>query len=144
MTAKSCCEFCEIVSQDEPARVVLRTDDVVAFFPIEPATLGHTLVIPTRHIPDIWALDETTATRLSSVTLTVARAIRKALRPEGLNIIQSNGAVATQTVLHLHIHLVPRWTNDAMGQIWPDETHWSEDEKNATLNQVRKNLSEFR
>ncbi|WP_062906450.1 HIT family protein [Mycobacterium avium] len=115
------CDFCEIVRKEEPARIVMRDQHVIAFFPTSPATLGHTLVVPTNHIPDIWALDDATATALTSATLRVARAVRAALLPEGLNIIQSNGAAATQTVQHLHVHVVPRWAGDPMGRIWPDE-----------------------
>ncbi len=100
----------------------MRSERVVAFFPLEPATLGHTLVIPTSHIPDIWALDDVTASTLAYATMCVARAVREALAPDGLNIIQSNGAAATQTVEHLHVHVVPRWEGDAMGRIWPPES----------------------
>lgn len=91
----------------------------VAFFPPEPATLGHTLVVPTSHVEDIWALNASEAAVLATGVLTVAHLIRKVLEPEGLNIVQSNGRVATQTVDHLHIHVVPRRTGDAMGTIWP-------------------------
>ncbi|OZC48466.1 HIT family protein [Rhodococcus sp. RS1C4] len=141
MILKPGCDFCEIVVKDEPARVVFRTNDVVAFFPTNPATLGHTLVIPTSHFADIWELDESNATRLTSATLKVARAIRSGLSPDGLNIIQSNGSAATQSVFHLHVHIVPRWADDAMGRIWPTETHWSEDAKNACLTVVRTSLT---
>jgi histidine triad (HIT) family protein len=119
VTQQQNCHFCEIVANKEPARIVMRTANVVAFFPQEPATLGHTLVIPTDHIADIWELDEATAVNLTRNTLRVARAVKQALSPDGLNIIQSNGAAATQTVGHLHVHVVPRWTGDAMAQIWP-------------------------
>jgi histidine triad (HIT) family protein len=115
------CDFCEIVAKEEPARIVWRSSTVIAFFPLEPATLGHTLVIPTEHIPDIWGLDEATAIRLTQATLRVAEAVRTAVSPDGLNLIQSNGAAATQTVDHLHVHVVPRWNGDAMGHIWPSE-----------------------
>lgn len=101
------------------AREVYRDDHAVAFFPLQPASLGHTLVVPRRHIPDIWALPEQTAAHLSRAVLRVAAALRAAVTPDGLNIIQSSGAAATQTVPHLHVHLVPRWAADAMGPIWP-------------------------
>lgn len=100
----------------------MQGERVIAFFPLEPATLGHTLVVPTNHIPDIWALDDAMAATLALATLCVARAAGEALSPDGLNIIQSNGAAATQTVQHLHIHVVPRWGKDAMGRIWPPES----------------------
>lgn len=101
-----------------PARVVYRDDHAVAFFPLRPATFGHTLVVPRRHIPDIWELPEQTAAHLSRTVLRVAAALHAAVAPDGLNIIQSSGAAATQTIPHLHAHLVPRWAADAMGPIW--------------------------
>ena len=132
------CPFCEIASRDDPdAREVYRDDETVAFFPLEPATLGHTLVVPRRHVADIWELDDELACRLATVTLRAANAIRRAMQPEGLNIIQSNGAVATQTVFHLHIHLVPRWERDGIGRIWPLETNYSEDAKDDAWELIR-------
>jgi histidine triad (HIT) family protein len=134
------CEFCEIVASEEPARIVMRSKEVVAFFPLEPATLGHTLLIPTTHVPDIWALDESVASSLAVATLSVAHAVRAAMSPDGLNIIQSNGEAATQTVPHLHVHVVPRWFDDGMGEIWPEKTHWSSQQKNEAQQAIRDAL----
>ncbi len=115
------CPFCAIVAGDEPAEVVARTDQWVAFYPSEPATLGHTLVVPTNHVPDVWELRAIESVDLAAGVLKIAHVIREALDPEGLNIVQSNGRVATQTIGHLHVHLVPRMAGDAMGEIWPAE-----------------------
>lgn len=116
--ADTSCPFCAIIMGEGPAWVVYRNDHAVVFFPLQPATLGHTLVVPRRHIPDIWELPEADAACLSRTVLRVAAALRAAVTPDGLNIIQSSGAAATQTVPHLHVHLVPRWAADAMGPIW--------------------------
>ncbi len=134
------CDFCEIVAREEDAREVLRTGKVIAFFPSEPATLGHTLVIPREHIPDIWSLDHQTARELADASLLVARAVRRAIPMDGLNIIQSNGEAASQTVFHLHVHVVPRQIDDGMGRIWPTETNWSEDAKNDAQGKIRAEL----
>ncbi|AQP46107.1 HIT family protein [Tessaracoccus flavus] len=136
---KDGCPFCEIVLRDDPdAREVYRDEYVVAFFPTEPAVLGHTMVVPRKHVADIWKLDEETAGHLARATVRLAGAIREALHPEGLNVIQSNGEAATQTVFHLHVHLVPRWDGDAMGPIWPEGTDYSEAGKDDTLVRVRE------
>lgn len=125
------CPFCEIArGQEDDARQVFGTEDVVAFFPPEPATLGHTLLIPRAHVRDIWGLDLDLASELARWTVRLAEAVKRAIRPDGLNVIQSNGAAATQTVMHLHVHVVPRWEGDPVGRIWPPETHYSEDQKN--------------
>ena len=122
---------------DPDAREVYRDSHVVAFFPLEPATLGHTLIVPRDHIPDIWSVDEATAARLAEVTVRLANVMRQALQPEGLNVIQSNGEAATQTVPHLHVHLLPRWKGDAVGRIWPLETNYSEGQKDAAWEKLR-------
>jgi histidine triad (HIT) family protein len=124
------CPFCEIVRlEDRGAREVYRDSEVVGFFPTEPATLGHTLVVPRAHIPDIWSLEQPVGAALAEGVLRIAHAIRSALRPEGLNIIQSNGEAATQSVMHLHVHLVPRWRGDPVGRIWPPETNFTDFQK---------------
>ena len=83
-TSEANCPFCEIIRQDDPdAREVFRDEQVVAFFPLEPATLGHTLVVPRQHVPDIWHLSEEVAARLALVTLRIAKVMRRALAPRG-------------------------------------------------------------
>ena len=131
------CEFCEIIANEEPAREVLRTASVVAFFPLNPATLGHTLIVPRDHIPDIWSLDEPTAHEVTDATLRIAHAVKKAIPMDGMNIIQSNGEAATQSVFHLHVHVVPRQADDEIGRIWPPETTWSESVKDAAWERIR-------
>lgn len=132
------CQFCEIVQrEDRDVREVYRDDHVVAFFPTEPATLGHTLVIPRDHVPDIWSLSGDLAAALGRVVVHLAAAVQRAVEPQGLNIIQSNGEVATQTVMHLHIHLLPRWEHDGIGRIWPSETHYTEHQKDDAWERLR-------
>ncbi len=132
------CPFCAIVAGDDPdVREVYRNEHVVAFFPTEPAVLGHVLVVPRRHVEDIWGLLPEESTELSTAVLHLSAALRSALLPEGLNVIQSNGEAATQTVPHLHVHLVPRRSGDAMGPIWPPETDFTEASKDDALRRVR-------
>ncbi|BAX97068.1 protein hit [Mycobacteroides stephanolepidis] len=139
------CQFCEIVDRSDPeVREIYRDENVIAFFPTEPAVLGHTLVIPRRHVPDIWSLRTDEAAQLSAAVLRLAEAVRAAVSPQGLNVIQSNGAAATQTVSHLHIHLVPRNEGDAIGHIWPQETDYSEDRKNDALKRMKSAVSSLK
>lgn len=139
LTSDPDCPFCQIVAgADEEARVVYRTDAVVAFFPTEPATLGHTLIIPTAHVPDIWSASDEVVGQLARATRGMAGAIQRALRPDGLNVIQSNGEAATQTIMHMHVHVVPRWFDDAVGRIWPPETDYSEEQKDLAWDRLRE------
>lgn len=132
------CPFCEIVERGDPdVREVCRNDDFVVFFPLEPATIGHTLIVPREHLPTIWDLPDRLARELGSMTVEVSRAVRRAMKPGGLNVIQSNGAAATQTVMHLHVHVVPRWEGDSVGRIWPPETSYPDSIKDEAWELIR-------
>jgi histidine triad (HIT) family protein len=101
--------------------VVCEEASWIAFFPLKPATPGHTLVVPRRHVVDIWSVDAALAAELMTGVVRVGRAIRAALTPDGMNLISSSGAVAEQTVYHLHLHVVPRFQDDGFGEIWPSK-----------------------
>jgi histidine triad (HIT) family protein len=104
------CIFCRIVAGEAPAARVHEDEHSLAFLDLFPAAEGHTLVVPKLHYADLFSTTEET---LSAVTLTarrVARAMRKALAPDGLMVVQLNGAAAGQTVFHYHVHLLPRAT----------------------------------
>lgn len=117
---QSDCEFCSIARGDDPsAEVVCAGESWVAFFPLHPATLGHTLVIPRSHVADLWKLEPPLGDHLMAASIHMGRAIQAALAPEGMNLITSAGEIAEQTVFHLHLHLVPRWPDDGFGGIWP-------------------------
>ncbi len=116
------CPFCKIIAKGDDANIVRRWEDCIAISPLDPATLGHTLLIPKVHVATIWEISELTAQRLTRCTLEIARALKHVVHLDGLNVIQSNGSAATQTVPHLHIHLVPRYDGDAMGDIWPEDS----------------------
>ncbi len=108
------CVFCRIVTGELPAAFVYTDDAVLAIMDRYPATRGHVLILPRRHVEDLYGLPSELAHPLMDVLLRVARSIQRALRPDGLNVIQSNGAAAGQTVNHLHFHLVPRYAADSL------------------------------
>lgn len=139
------CPFCAIAAGDDPdARVIFQDRQILAFFPTEPAVLGHTMLVPRQHVPDIWALGGDLAGVLGRATVQLASAIRRAMEPDGLNVIQSNGEAATQTVMHLHVHLVPRWETDSIGRIWPPETSFTEDQKDDAWDAIRRECRSIR
>lgn len=106
------CIFCKIVAGELPAHKVYEDEATLAFLDILPSSRGHTLVIPKQHASGI---DDIRAESLTTTILTtqiVARLLRSKLQPDGLNVIQNNGAAAGQEVFHYHIHLLPRWEGD--------------------------------
>lgn len=135
------CPFCDIVAGRAPAREVLRTDEVVAFLPDVPAVLGHTLVIPADHLSNIWEVGAQASYDLADATLRVAAAVADATKAEGMNIIQSNGLAAGQSVFHLHVHVVPRKRGDRMPDLWPDDAEWSAIQLDSVTEDIRATMN---
>jgi histidine triad (HIT) family protein len=123
---------------DEAAEIVCEDKDWVAFFPPEPATPGHTLVVPRFHVANLWEAEPPLGATLIEAVGRVGRAIQTALQPEGMNLITSAGTAAEQSVFHLHLHLVPRWKRDKFGQIWPIEGEkYEDDQLNDAADRIR-------
>ena len=131
------CDFCAIARGDAPAEVVCEGEHWVAFFPLHPATLGHTLIIPREHVENLWAASLSVGGELMQAAIEVGRAIQHALEPDGLNLISSAGAAAEQTVPHLHLHVVPRWDDDGFGRIWPPQKETPDDVVGDAANRIR-------
>ncbi|PSK95390.1 histidine triad (HIT) family protein [Murinocardiopsis flavida] len=113
------CVFCKIVQNTAEARIVYRSESAVAFLPLNPATPGHTLVVPVDHFADFLSAPPHLVQDLAYDCHLVAHAILGTLEPEGMNLITSAGTAATQSIFHLHYHLVPRWESDRMRNFWP-------------------------
>jgi len=103
-----------------PSAKVYDDQRTLAFMDINPLSRGHCLVVPKAHAATLY---EAEAEDLKAAIVTakkVAGAIRKALNPDGLNLLQANGGAAFQSVPHFHLHLIPRWTNDGKGFDWKE------------------------
>lgn len=139
MSESNACDFCAIArGDDRSVEVVCEGEGWVAFFPLDPATPGHTLVIPRKHVADLWEADDQLGADLMRAVLRVGRAIRTALEPEGTNVITSAGEAAEQTVFHLHIHVVPRWRRDGFGRIWPlEDKRYQDDQLEDVADRIR-------
>jgi histidine triad (HIT) family protein len=112
------CIFCRIVAGELPATVVERDAETLTFMDIAPASRGHALVIPTRHVADLW---EITPGQLTAVTLAAQRQalrVRERLGAPGVNLINSCRAEAWQTVFHFHMHVIPRYAGDPLKLPW--------------------------
>ncbi len=107
------CIFCKIIAGEIPSYKIYEDDSVMAFLDITQGTKGHTLVIPKNHIKNVYELDEETATNVFKVVPVIARALKKAFNPIGLNIINNNDK-PLQSVFHFHVHLIPRYEDDGM------------------------------
>jgi histidine triad (HIT) family protein len=121
------CLFCKIIAGEIGGEIVDQDDRTVAFMDINPATRGHALVVPRRHAANVLEIepDELAATVLAAQRL--ARRATERLGADGVNLINSCGSAAWQTVFHFHIHVIPRYEGDPLQLPWvpapgdPDE-----------------------
>ncbi|HET9120254.1 MAG TPA: HIT family protein [Solirubrobacterales bacterium] len=121
------CLFCGIVAGTIPSETIDSDERTVAFMDINPATPGHALVVPREHSADLMEIgaEDLTATILAAQRL--ARHMKEVLGTDGINLINSCGAAAWQTVFHFHFHVVPRYEDDPLKLPWvpaagdPDE-----------------------
>jgi histidine triad (HIT) family protein len=112
------CLFCKIVAGDLPAQVVAEDERTVAFMDINPATRGHLLVVPREHSRDLLevAPEDLAATALAAQRL--AKRVSQRLGADGVNLLNSCGQAAWQTVFHFHIHVIPRYRGDPLRLPW--------------------------
>lgn len=115
---KEDCLFCNIAKGKIPSSTIYEDGYCTVILDVNPATKGHCLIIPKEHFDNIYDLDGETAGKLFSLATYIARALKDALKCDGLNIVQNNGAVAGQTVPHFHIHLIPRYEGDGVELAW--------------------------
>jgi histidine triad (HIT) family protein len=115
------CLFCGIVDGSIPSQTIDSDERTVSFMDINPATLGHALVVPRAHTADLLEIEaaDLNATVLSAQRL--ARRMKEVLGADGINLINASGAVAWQTVFHFHIHVVPRYDDDPLKLPWIPE-----------------------
>jgi len=95
-----------------PVVVIQENKDLLAIMDLYPATHGHVLVLPKKHIENIYNMPSDLGARLMVMAISIANAIKQKLSPDGINLIQSNELAAGQTVLHFHLHVVPRYRGD--------------------------------
>ncbi|MDL2292588.1 HIT family protein [Acholeplasma sp. OttesenSCG-928-E16] len=101
--------FKKIIDKEIPAYIVYEDDLCLAFLDISQATKGHTLVVPKKEVENIFELDENLGAHLFKVTIRIAKAIKEGLNPTGVNILNNNGISAFQSVMHYHLHIIPRY-----------------------------------
>src|SRR5271169_2906198 len=106
------CIFCKILASELPATVVDEDERTIAFMDIAPATRGHALVIPRTHAPDLLSVDPEDLQAVALAAQRLARHAQERLGASGVNLINSCGAAAWQTVFHFHMHMIPRYDGD--------------------------------
>jgi histidine triad (HIT) family protein len=112
------CIFCKIVAGAVPCFKIYEDDSTLSFLDINPVNPGHALIIPKRHSPTLFAVPDEDLRAIIPVVKRIAAAVQEELSPDGINLHQANGPGAAQSVLHFHIHVVPRRFGDGLIVNW--------------------------
>ncbi len=118
MAGDPSCVFCRIVAGELPATIVDSDERTVSFMDRSPATRGHALVVPRAHSRDLWSIDPEDLAACSVAAKRLALRARDNLGADGVNLINSCGEAAWQTVFHFHVHVVPRYVGDPLELPW--------------------------
>ena len=112
------CIFCKIVAGELPSQIVDSDERTVAFMDISPATPGHALVIPRAHSEDLMSVPEEDLIATMLAVRRLAQRMRETIQPDGVNVLNSCGRAAWQTVFHFHVHVIPRYYDDPLELPW--------------------------
>jgi histidine triad (HIT) family protein len=115
------CLFCKIVAGEIPATRVREDDRTVAFMDINPATRGHLLVVPRAHARDLLEIPADDLAACAAAAQELTRRVTDRLGADGVNLLNSCGAPAWQTVFHFHLHVIPRYEGDPLRLPWMPE-----------------------
>lgn len=112
------CIFCKIIAGEIPSATVYEDEDFMAILDIFPAAKGHVIILPKKHMANLYELDDETAGKAFLVARKVAGAMKEELDFDGLNLLQNNGEAAGQTIFHFHLHLIPRYKGGQAIMTW--------------------------
>lgn len=115
---KDNCIFCKLANGVFPTNSIYEDEDFNVILDLAPATKGHALILPKQHADNLYELPDETAAKALVLAKKLAKHMKDKLGCDGLNVVQNNGEVAGQTVLHFHLHLIPRYTSDAQKIAW--------------------------
>lgn len=139
-TNMSTCVFCEIVSEVKESAMVYNDSRYLAFMDRHPINEGHLLVIPSKHYQTVFEMPSKEVGELFEVVADLAKAVKNVTKAHGLNIGQNNGEIARQVVPHVHVHIIPRYPNDATEGFWPARRHATLPELRSVAKSIRMEM----
>lgn len=114
------CTFCKIIDRKIPGHILAENENVIVFLSLE----NHPLIVPKKHIPDIYSLDNELGAEIMKESIRIAKAVKQGLKCDGVYVTQANEPAAGQDVFHYHMHIYPRWD---------DSRQWESDEENRKM-----------
>ena len=138
------CVFCQIAGRSREATFVWEDDLCVAFGSISPLQPGHVLLVPRRHVVDLYDLPADVGAHLLPVASRIGRALKETLHADGLTLLQNNEKAAGQSVFHVHRHLIPRHKGQEVFKTLVQTPKATQAELEAVLAPVRRALGQVR
>jgi histidine triad (HIT) family protein len=114
MTTEADCLFCRIASGEIPAMRVYEDEETLAFMDVNPSTKGHLLVIPRKHAADLHEIAPDQLAACARTAQKLAGWVVERLDADGVNLLNSAGRAANQTIFHFHLHVIPRYEGDGL------------------------------
>ena len=112
------CIFCKIIAGELPGQIIDQDERTVSFMDINPATRGHALVVPRKHARDLLEIEPDELDAVMRAAQRLSQRVHERLQADGVNLINSCGAPAWQTVFHFHVHVIPRYEDDPLRLPW--------------------------
>lgn len=131
------CIFCKIANGEIPSKALYEDKQFKVILDLGPATKGHALILPKEHSANLFELPEETAADAMKLAKKMAGIMKEKLGADGFNLVQNNGETAGQTVMHFHLHLIPRYKDDGQHILWEPGTATQEE-----LEAVQKQITE--
>lgn len=136
---KEDCIFCKLANGIIPTNSIYEDDDFNVILDASPAAKGHALILPKVHYDNAYEMDEAFASKVFPLAAKLSKVIKKALKCDGLNIVQNNEEAAGQTVFHFHVHLIPRYKDDEVNVTWK-QLSVTEEEQKQVVQQIKKEM----
>lgn len=134
---KENCIFCKIAAGEVPSKTLYEDEQFRVILDLAPATKGHALIIPKEHYANLYEIPHETAAGVMKLAKTMAATMTERLGAEGFNLLQNNGETAGQTVMHFHMHLIPRYKGDGQ-QLFHEQPTASQEE----LEEIKRKITE--
>lgn len=134
---KDDCIFCKIANGEIPSKTIYEDELFRVILDLGPAARGHALVLPKNHAANLYEISDEIASKALVLAKKLAKQMAQKLQCDGLNVVQNNGTVAGQTVMHFHLHLIPRYHDDGQNINWVPGNPTQEE-----LEAVRKQITE--
>jgi len=121
------CIFCKLANGDIPTNSIYEDEDFNVILDMGPATTGHALILPKTHAANLFELPDDVASKVLVLAKKLGKQMVNNLDADGMNLVQNNGETAGQTVMHFHLHLIPRYKDDNQHILWDPRTKTPEE-----------------